>query len=177
MAREGGGPGGRGSSTATSNRGQSWIAPLINPYDSTRCHVRLFFVQNFIAFYSSKDGAKCVLPFSEINKIEKKKTLELFPNAVQLSTADGQTHFFSSFVERDQVVPMSLPLSQAFTHVKCRVVKLRAHVHFVRNFVRKRGAMSIGVKGLPRCGAGNGFHGEMGCAGRYWLKNSANRTN
>eukprot|EP01012_Entosiphon_sulcatum_P065481 TRINITY_DN94439_c0_g1_i1.p1 TRINITY_DN94439_c0_g1~~TRINITY_DN94439_c0_g1_i1.p1 ORF type:complete len:702 (+),score=99.34 TRINITY_DN94439_c0_g1_i1:118-2106(+) len=62
---------------------------------------RLYITQHNIAFYSVM-ATKFYIPFSEVEAIEKKVTLQLFHNAIQITTKSGEIHFFTSFIFRDQ---------------------------------------------------------------------------
>eukprot|EP00993_Chasmostoma_nieuportense_P003655 NODE_435_length_2239_cov_33.409091_g405_i0.p1 GENE.NODE_435_length_2239_cov_33.409091_g405_i0~~NODE_435_length_2239_cov_33.409091_g405_i0.p1 ORF type:complete len:735 (-),score=196.63 NODE_435_length_2239_cov_33.409091_g405_i0:35-2188(-) len=62
---------------------------------------RLYITQNHVAFYSMV-GIKLSIDFDDIIKIEKKKTMGLFNNAIQITTNPDICHYFTSFIFRDQ---------------------------------------------------------------------------
>lgn len=62
-------------------------------FASRQCH---------LAFYSML-GPRLLLGYPAIQAIREAKTLDLFNNAITVTTVDGQTHFFTSFLTRDKV--------------------------------------------------------------------------
>ena len=64
----------------------------------------MYLSNNFICFAGRKWGSKSkrVIPFKEITKIEKKYSLGIFPNAIEISfEGDKPPVMFTSFVNRD----------------------------------------------------------------------------
>eukprot|EP00668_Euglena_longa_P014372 GGOE01018357.1.p1 GENE.GGOE01018357.1~~GGOE01018357.1.p1 ORF type:complete len:665 (-),score=187.84 GGOE01018357.1:324-2318(-) len=64
---------------------------------------RMYIMQCHLAFYSML-GPRLVLGYGTIQAIREARTLELFNNAIVVTTSDGQTHFFTSFLTRDKAL-------------------------------------------------------------------------
>eukprot|EP00906_Rhabdomonas_costata_P030520 RCo043131 len=73
---------------------------------------RMYITQKHIAFHSVLD-CKFALDFGDVTSIEKRKTLQLFNNAIEVATTGG-TYFFTSFVFRDQAYEVLQDLLQLY---------------------------------------------------------------
>ncbi|RXK35263.1 hypothetical protein M231_07488 [Tremella mesenterica] len=66
---------------------------------------RLFISENHISFHSNILGwtTNLVIAFLDIKRIEKKMTALVIPNAIGITTTEGKTYVFASFLSRDSV--------------------------------------------------------------------------
>mmetsp|Transcript_18902 Transcript_18902/g.33437 ORF Transcript_18902/g.33437 Transcript_18902/m.33437 type:complete len:655 (-) Transcript_18902:658-2622(-) len=81
--------------------------PIINDYSCAYLlqkvlrQGRLYVEQDCIRFQSAF-AATLVVEYEQVERVEKRKTLGVFNNAIQITLVDGQRHFFTSFIHRDQ---------------------------------------------------------------------------
>lgn len=63
---------------------------------------RIYITEHCIGFNSNLLGwvTSVVIPFDDVTRIDKKSTAGLFPNGIQIETADSK-HNFASFISRD----------------------------------------------------------------------------
>jgi hypothetical protein len=66
--------------------------------------------QNYLCFNATLTRTKEQIPLKSISSVEKKKTL-MIPNAIKITTIDGQTLVFTSFVSRDEAFDCILRLT------------------------------------------------------------------
>lgn len=74
-------------------------------------HGRMFITQHFLAFSGWPD-TRVLLALSNIRSVEKSNTLGYIPNALSVTTSDGQEFFFGSFIERTQCLTLLTSLSE-----------------------------------------------------------------
>ncbi|KAF0974173.1 hypothetical protein FDP41_006783 [Naegleria fowleri] len=81
---------------------------------------KMYITQNFVCFSSNIFGYKInlVIAFSDIKRIEKRMTAMIIPNAIEIFLKDNTSHFFGSFVFRDNVYKVLLALCSL--HAKAR---------------------------------------------------------
>eukprot|EP00897_Mesotaenium_endlicherianum_P005128 jgi/Mesen1/4643/ME000241S03682 len=62
----------------------------------------LYLFERHVCFYSAIWGEKKVIPLKGVTAVRKANHAKFFPNAVEVVAADGQKHFFASFLSRDE---------------------------------------------------------------------------
>ena len=75
-------------------------------------HGRMFLTENYICFYSNVLGFthKQIISIADVVRIVKKRSLGLFPNALELECTDGKKYFFCSFISRESAYKCVLAL-------------------------------------------------------------------